>query len=94
MNFRFIASVDNTYTTKEFETDYLYDVISQFEEFLRGCGFVFEGHLDTFDDSVEENKFTNKNIDLDDKMTKYEKWLKKQHSMPLCDEDFDMDGRC
>lgn len=83
MKFKFTASEDNTHTTKEFETDYLYEVIPQFEEFLRGCGFVFDGHLDTFEDIVEDKK-----------LTKYEKWLKKQESMPLYDEDVDIDGRC
>jgi hypothetical protein len=94
VKFKFIASEDNTHTTKEFETDYLYEVIPQFEEFLRGCGFVFDGHLDTFDDSVEENKFTNKIMVQDCEMSKYKKWLEKQQSMPLHDEDVDMDGRC
>jgi len=30
----------------EFETVELGDVVCHFEDFLRGCGFVFKGHLD------------------------------------------------
>jgi len=30
----------------EFETAELGEVVLHFEDFLRGCGFVFEGHLD------------------------------------------------
>ena len=39
-------------TTKEFDTDYLYDVLDRTEEFLRGCGFYFNGRLEI----VEEEK--------------------------------------
>lgn len=33
-------------TTKEFQTEYLYDVIEHFEYFLKGCGYVLDGTLD------------------------------------------------
>jgi hypothetical protein len=41
-------------TTKEFESDYLYDVLERFEEFLRGCGYYFEGQLDIVNDQQKE----------------------------------------
>jgi hypothetical protein len=34
----------------EFETAELGEVVLHFEDFLRGCGFVFEGHLDFVED--------------------------------------------
>lgn len=37
---------DDIVTTKEFDTEYLFDVLERFEEFLRGCGYVFNGTLD------------------------------------------------
>jgi len=30
----------------EFESSDLSEIVSHFEDFLRGCGFVLEGHLD------------------------------------------------
>ena len=44
--------------THEFEADTIEEVCSQFEDFLRGAGFHFDGHLDIVDDypSVEEKK--------------------------------------
>ena len=44
---------DEALTTKEFESDYLYDVVERFEEFLRGCGYYFEGRLDIVNDEEE-----------------------------------------
>lgn len=32
--------------TVEFNADALFDVITEFENFLRGCGFAFQGQLD------------------------------------------------
>ena len=53
--FTFTQTYDDTVTTKEFETDYLYEVIERFEEFLRGCGFYFNGTIDVVEDETEEN---------------------------------------
>ena len=36
----------NAKTSTEFEAHYLTDVVANFEDFLRGCGFGFDGHLD------------------------------------------------
>jgi hypothetical protein len=37
-------------TTREFSADYLPDVLSEFELFLRGTGFFFNGNLDFVND--------------------------------------------
>jgi hypothetical protein len=49
---------DESLTTKEFESDYLYDVVERFEEFLRGCGYYFEGRLDIVNDEVQNETHT------------------------------------
>jgi len=43
-------------TKKEFDSDYLYDVIDRFEEFLRGCGFFFDGRLEIVDEKAVEHE--------------------------------------
>jgi hypothetical protein len=40
----------------EFESVDLTEIVSHFEDFLRGCGFVFEGHLDFVEDEDEQGK--------------------------------------
>jgi hypothetical protein len=42
-------------TTREFQVDYLPDVLSEIELFLKGAGFVFNGNLDFVDDFAETN---------------------------------------
>jgi hypothetical protein len=42
-------------TTREFQVDYLPDVLSEIELFLKGAGFVFSGNLDFVDDFAETN---------------------------------------
>jgi hypothetical protein len=37
-------------TTREFEADYLPDVLTEVELFLKGAGFVFDGNLDFVND--------------------------------------------
>jgi hypothetical protein len=34
----------------EFKAVRLDEIVANFEDFLRGCGFVFEGHLDFVED--------------------------------------------
>ena len=34
----------------EFKSEYLYEIVVNFEDFLRGCGFVFKGHLGFVED--------------------------------------------
>lgn len=42
-------------TTREFQADYLPDVLSEVELFLRGAGFFFTGNLDFVDEFAETN---------------------------------------
>ena len=45
----------STKITHEFEADTIEEICSQFEYFLRGAGFHFDGHLDIVEDySVED----------------------------------------
>jgi len=41
-------------TTREFEADYLPDVLTEVELFLKGAGFVFNGNLDFVNDLENE----------------------------------------
>ena len=57
----FIQEYKDSKITHEFDgqTD-LYDVIEQFEHFLRGAGFHFEGHLDIVnEEEIEYNSSFN-----------------------------------
>ena len=45
---------DVSTTTKEFQSESLYVVLAEFETFLRGCGFVFNGQLDFVEDDEED----------------------------------------
>ena len=38
--------------TFKFEEEMLYDVLAQFKEFLRGCGYYFDGELEIVDPEV------------------------------------------
>jgi len=49
----------------EFEAESLGSILEQFEMFLRGCGYVFEGHIDIVDDFAE-NPETTEFVDEDD----------------------------
>ena len=51
----------------EFEADSLSHILEQFEMFLRGCGYVFEGQIDIINDfeNTDDNKFVDED-DLDD----------------------------
>jgi hypothetical protein len=46
----------------EFEAESLGSILEQFEMFLRGCGYVFEGQIDIVNDFVEQDD----DCDLDD----------------------------
>lgn len=61
MRFMFTASDDygdgdRHRVTKEFQADTWDEALMMFEEFLRGCGYIFEGHLDL----VQEEKLSTK----------------------------------
>ena len=49
----------------EFEAESLGSILEQFEMFLRGCGYVFEGQIDIVDDFAETNELVDDD-DLDD----------------------------
>ncbi len=49
----------------EFEAESLGSILEQFEMFLRGCGYVFEGQIDIVDDFAETTKLVDDD-DLDD----------------------------
>lgn len=48
--------------TVEFEASHLEGIIGEFETFLRGCGFYFDGHLEVHKD--EESSFEKNNFSL------------------------------
>jgi hypothetical protein len=47
-------------TTREFEADYLPDVLTEVELFLKGAGFVFNGNLDFVNDFETEPEWEPK----------------------------------
>ena len=50
----------------EFTADSLSHVLEQFEMFLRGCGYVFEGQIDIVNDFSENPESVDEECDLDD----------------------------
>ena len=48
----YVYSKDTTKITMTIDHECLADVISEFEFFLRGCGFFINGHLDIVEDEV------------------------------------------
>jgi hypothetical protein len=48
--FTFTSEQDDVRTTKQFEGHNLEVILENFEDFLRGCGFVFSGHIDIVED--------------------------------------------
>jgi hypothetical protein len=63
-------------TTREFEADYLPDVLTEVELFLKGAGFVFNGNLDFVNDFENEPEWQTPEWD-----TPQENW-----NIPLYDE--------
>lgn len=49
--------------TVEFTAETLSQIIPEFENFLRGCGYFFEGELDFIDDEKYEPEEINFNFD-------------------------------
>jgi hypothetical protein len=41
---------NQTNTTMEFKAIMLHEIVANFEDFLRGCGFIIDGHLDIVED--------------------------------------------
>jgi len=52
-------------TTREFTEDYLPNVLTEIELFLKGAGFVFDGNLDFVNDFEEINTDFEFEQDLD-----------------------------
>jgi hypothetical protein len=50
-----------TKRTVEFSADHLGGVIGEFETFLKGCGFQFDGHLEIYE--PEESSFEKDDLD-------------------------------
>jgi len=51
--FTFTHTLDDLKITHEFEAIQINKVVENFEDFLRGCGYVFDGNLEI----VEQEKF-------------------------------------
>jgi hypothetical protein len=47
----------------EFEAESLSNILEQFEMFLRGCGYVFEGQLDIVNDFDENHEIICDDLD-------------------------------
>jgi hypothetical protein len=62
-------------TTREFQADFLPDVLSEVELFLRGAGFFFTGNLDFVDDFAETNTDFELEPDWDECFTEPESEL-------------------
>jgi len=58
MKYTLIAEDDfgGSRTTREFTADFLPDVLSEVELFLKGAGFVFDGNLDFVNDFEETSE--------------------------------------
>jgi hypothetical protein len=55
-------------TTREFEADYLPNVLEELELFLKGAGFIFDGNLDfvnDFEEDYTEQKFDTEEFQFD-----------------------------
>lgn len=55
--FTFVNRMEDRELVLTFRQDHLYEVIANFEEFLRGVGFVFDGHLDIVTDEPQASLF-------------------------------------
>ena len=49
-------------TTREFQVDFLPDVLSEIELFLKGAGFVFDGNLDFVNDFDTEQEYDTPHV--------------------------------
>ena len=57
------ADVVSSKRTVEFSADTLNQIMDEFQNFLRGCGFYFDGQLDFVSD--EEIVYQSKEVDFD-----------------------------
>jgi hypothetical protein len=81
MKYTLIAEDDfgGSTTTREFTADYLPDVLSEVELFLKGAGFVFNGNLDFVDEFAE----TNTDFELEPE------WHTEEYDTPHVGEMYD-----
>lgn len=62
MKFRFIKekdkdnSYDNTNVIVESQSDCLPEILEDFADFLRGCGFHFDGSIQVVNESGDDNE--------------------------------------
>ena len=57
--FTFTHTLDDLKITHEFEAIHVNKVVENFEDFLRGCGFVFDGNLEIVEqDSTDYTNYT------------------------------------
>ena len=59
MKYKLIAEDEfgSSTTTREFQVDFLPEVLSEIELFLKGAGFVFDGNLDFVNDFETETEW-------------------------------------
>lgn len=69
--------------THEFEKEFLNDVLNRMHDFLKGCGYVFDGTLDIV---PEEEMFST--------IEHAEKELNEEEKKSYRNSDIDPDGRC
>ena len=62
------SCIGNCKTTAEFSAAHIDEVLTRFEDFLKGAGFVFDGHLEIIrDEEVETSQcYDTINVDLND----------------------------
>ena len=56
--------VGNCKTTTEFSAVHIDEILARFEDFLRGAGFVFDGHLEIFETQPISETYDTVNKDL------------------------------
>jgi hypothetical protein len=72
----FVHSIQSKRTV-EFNAETLDDILNEFEMFLRGAGFHFEGHLDF----VNEDDFIQFENEEDDLEESNQRWASTVHSL-------------
>ena len=70
---------DNNKVTHEFKNVLLADTLDNIQNFLKGCGFVFDGILDIVEEEVSK-------IEIDTRPISQENYRNS--------DDVDIDGRC
>ncbi len=72
----FVHSIQSKRTV-EFNAETLGDIVNEFEMFLRGAGFHFEGHLDI----VNEDDFNQFEDEVGDQEESNQRWVSTVHSL-------------